>query len=243
MADTVVAALLMLADSRLPAGGHAHSGGVEAAFATGLVTDIGGLERFLRGRLRTAGLTAAALAAAAARIAGSSTVGGRRDGYRRGRPPAAAPLTAPAWSRLEAEADARTPSPAQREASRTQGRALLRAGRAAWPDPRLGALPGSPHHPVALGAVAVAAGCGPADAALVTAYLAVSGPATAAVRLRGFDPLAVHGLVAGLAADIEAVASRAAEDVPPAELPCPAAPRLDILAELHARAEVRLFAS
>lgn len=221
-----VAALLVLADSRLPAGGHAHSGGVEAALAAGLVSDLTGLARFLRGRLWTAGLTAAGLAAAAA---GLSTVDDR-------------------WSLLDAEADARMPSPAQRAASRQQGRALLRAGRAAWPGRRLDALaaaPAGPHHPVALGAVAVAAGCDPAGAALVAGYLAVSGPAGAAVRLRGFDPLAAHAMVAGLSADIEAVAAQAvaAAAGPLADLPCPAAPRLDLLAELHARAEVRLFAS
>ncbi|HEX6468716.1 MAG TPA: hypothetical protein VF069_06420, partial [Streptosporangiaceae bacterium] len=59
------ASVLLLADSRLPAGGHAHSGGVEPAAAAGAVTDLAGLADFLRGRLATAGLVAAALAAAA----------------------------------------------------------------------------------------------------------------------------------------------------------------------------------
>jgi urease accessory protein len=232
------AALLMLADSRLPAGGHAHSGGVEAAFAAGLLATVTGLAGFLHGRLWTAGLTAAGLAAAAARIAGG---------------PAGRSVAAVEWSRLDAEADARIPSPALRAASRQQGRALLRAGQAAWPVGRtawpagphhpMGAA--GPHHPVALGAVAVAAGCDPAGAALVAGYLAVSGPASAAVRLRGFDPLAVQAVLARLAGEIETVAERAvaAAGGPLADLPCPAAPRLDLLAELHTRSEVRLFAS
>ena len=59
-------ALLLLADGRLPAGGHAHSGGLEAAVAAGRVHDLATLEAFLRGRLATAGLVAAAFAAAAA---------------------------------------------------------------------------------------------------------------------------------------------------------------------------------
>lgn len=220
------AALLMLADSRLPAGGHAHSGGIEPAVATGLVDGVASLATFLRGRLRTAGLVAAALAAAACRAASDHS----------------------ALSCLDAEADARTPSPAQRAASRQQGRALLRAGRAAWPSPHLTGLAtvaGGPHHPIALGAVAAAAGCDPSGVALVAGYLAVSGPASAAVRLRGLDPLAVQAMLAGLAAEIAAVAAEAtaAATGPPADLPCPAAPRLDLLAELHARSEVRLFAS
>ncbi|MDG4864365.1 urease accessory protein UreF, partial [Streptomyces sp. T-3] len=50
------AALLVLADGRFPAGGHAHSGGAEAAVAAGRITDAASLEEFCRGRLHTAGL-------------------------------------------------------------------------------------------------------------------------------------------------------------------------------------------
>lgn len=35
------AALLVLADGRFPAGGHAHSGGAEAAVRAGRITEIG----------------------------------------------------------------------------------------------------------------------------------------------------------------------------------------------------------
>ena len=93
----LTASLLLLADSRLPAGGHAHSGGMEAATVAGLVGDEHGLEGFLRGRLATAGLASAGLAAAACRHASEVAAG------------------APAcWAGLDAEAAARTPSPAQR---------------------------------------------------------------------------------------------------------------------------------
>src|SRR5262249_18403209 len=61
----VSANLLLLADSRLPSGGHAHSGGLEAAVAARRVRDLDGLAGFLRGRLATTGLVAAAFAAAA----------------------------------------------------------------------------------------------------------------------------------------------------------------------------------
>jgi urease accessory protein len=205
-----LAALLMLADSRLPAGGHAHSGGVEAAISAGVIRDVADLGVFLRGRLRTAGAVAAGLAAAA--CAGAD----------------------PGW--LDREADARMPSPAQRAASRQQGRALLRAARTSWPVPSLAALadtPGGPHHSIALGVAAAAAGADPAGAAQVAAYLSVSGPAAAAVRLCGFDPLAVNAVLAGLLTDLPAGS----------DLPAAAAPSLDVLAEVHARSEVRLFAS
>ncbi|WP_046708975.1 urease accessory UreF family protein, partial [Streptomyces europaeiscabiei] len=95
------AALLVLADGRFPAGGHAHSGGAEAAVKAGLITGARELEAFCRGRLHTAGLVAAALAAAAAL----------------GVDPSA----------LDTAADARTPSVALRIASRKLGRQLMRA--------------------------------------------------------------------------------------------------------------------
>jgi urease accessory protein len=214
---TGLATLLLLADGRLPAGGHAHSGGLEAAVAAGRVRDIDGLAGFLRGRLATAGLVAAAFAAAA--CARPADVEALDDGL-----------------------DARTPSPAQRAASRAQGRALLRAGRAMWPLP---AVPAEPHHAVALGVVARVAGLAPAEAALLATHGAVAGPATAAVRLLGLDPYAVHALLAHLAGDCDRIAAGAAAtvDEPVDALPAAAAPLLDIGAEAHARWEVRLFAS
>jgi urease accessory protein len=59
-----LATLFALADSRLPIGGHVHSGGVEEAVASGLVRDVATVELYLRRRIRTSGLVAASLAAA-----------------------------------------------------------------------------------------------------------------------------------------------------------------------------------
>ena len=308
--------VLLLSDSRFPAGGHAHSGGVEPAVTAGTVTDLVSLEAFLRGRLRTAGLVAAGLAAAACARAGGAGPGGRAGGET-----AAAEWCAgeenggrmegdqrsvrydgvDLWDLLDAEADARTPSPAQRAASRRQGRALLRAARVAWPeDPGLAGLAasgaataratgragaataratgragaaaagggasagsgsarggaasgatlqaqyrGGPHHAVVLGAAAAAAGCGAGDAARIAAYQSVAGPASAAVRLLALDPMLATAVLARLTGDVDQIAERAAAaaDGPLAELPCPSAPALDLLAEAHIRAEVRLFES
>ncbi|WP_433189389.1 urease accessory protein UreF [Actinoallomurus sp. CA-150999] len=231
------AALLLLADSRLPAGGHAHSGGLETAAATGVVHDLATLAGFLRGRLATAGLVTAGLAAAACAHArpgaGAHT-------------PLAETTPSAGWARLDTEADARTPSPAQRRASRAQGRALLRVARATWPGPvleSLAAASGSPHHPVALGAAVAAADGAPERAAQIAAYGSVTGPASAAVRLLGLDPLGVHRMLAGLAGRIDAVAAEAAEGVRAGDLPAASAPALDVFAELHQQAELRLFES
>ncbi|MBE1537168.1 urease accessory protein UreF [Actinomadura algeriensis] len=222
--DAGLPALLLLADGRFPAGGHAHSGGLEAAAAAGLVRDPATLRGFLLGRLHTAGLTAAAFAAAA---------GGP------GAPHA----------ELDAELDARTPSPALRGTSRRLGRQLLRAARAVRPAPVLGALaaafPAGPHHPVALGAAAGAWGLPPRAAALAALHDAAAGPAAAAIRLLGLDPFAVHAVLADLGPALDALADEAARHAaaPPAALPAPGAPRLDVSAEDHSRWEVHLFAS
>ncbi|MCX4751491.1 urease accessory protein UreF [Kitasatospora sp. NBC_01287] len=230
------ATLLLLADGRFPAGGHAHSGGVEAAVTAGAVHDIATLERFLTGRLHTAGLTAAGLAAAAA--------GGFDP------------------AELDAAAEARTPSPALRAAGRRLGRQLLRAARACWPDdpgpavdsdlapgPDRAAV-GATQHSVVLGLVARAAGLTPDQAAVAAAHESVNGPATAAVRLLGLDPYQVVAVLARLTPAVDAVAATAAEAAALALqagdvdlLPCASAPLLDLYAERHDSWKVKLFAS
>jgi urease accessory protein len=219
---TGLAPLLMLTDGRFPAGGHAHSGGLEAAVAAGRVRDVPDLEAFLTGRLATVGLVDAAFAAAAC--------AGQDVGV------------------LERELDGRIPAPAMRLASRRQGRALLRAARAVWPGPVLDTLgvprPG-PHLAVTLGVTAAAAGLDPSQAALASAYGTVTGPAGAAVRLLGHDPYAVYACLARLLPACEALAAEAAGHATarPDALPAAGAPLLDIAAEDHATWEVRLFAS
>ncbi|CAL9374430.1 urease accessory protein UreF [Streptomyces sp. enrichment culture] len=221
------AALLVLADGRFPAGGHAHSGGAEAAVEAGRVTDAASLEEYCRGRLHTTGLVSAALAAAAA-------------------------LGLDAGE-LDAAADARTPSPALRVTARKLGRQLLRAARATWPSPELetlaGRFPKGAHQPVVLGCVARAAGLEALDAAHCAAYESVSGPATAVVRLLGLDPFRATAVLARLAPELDRVADRAVEAARSAvgegveALPAASAPLTEISAEAHAGWAVRLFAS
>ncbi|EDY58290.2 MULTISPECIES: urease accessory UreF family protein [Streptomyces] len=222
------AALLVLADGRFPAGGHAHSGGAEAAVKAGRITGAQSLESFCRGRLHTAGLVSAALAAAAVL----------------GVPPA----------ELDAAADARTPSPALRVAARKLGRQLTRAARATCTKiPNSTRWHGSSrkgaHQPVVLGLAARAAGLEPLDAAYCAAYESVSGPASATVRLLSLDPFDATGVLARLTQDLDRVADLAVEaarkvaDEGTDALPAASAPLLEIAAELHAAWPVRLFAS
>ncbi|WP_328680865.1 urease accessory protein UreF [Streptomyces sp. NBC_00322] len=221
------AALLVLADGRFPAGGHAHSGGVEGAVASGTVHDAATLKDFCQGRLHTTGLVASALAAAAA--AGCD------------------PLA------LDEAADARTPAPALREVARRLGRQMMRAARAAWPAPELDQLardrPHGAHQPVVLGLAARAAQLTPLDAAYAVGYENTSGPATAAVRLLSLNPLDATAVLAALAGDLDQVADLAAEAAARVwqegtdALPAASAPLLDITAQQHAAWPVRLFAS
>ncbi|HEY6786865.1 MAG TPA: urease accessory UreF family protein, partial [Trebonia sp.] len=87
--------------------------------------------------------------------------------------------------------------------------------------------------------------CTPVEAARIAAYQAVTGPASAAIRLLALDPMQATAILARLASAIDETAGQAAQcaDGPLAGLPFPSAPALDLLAQAHARAEVRLFES
>ena len=243
--------LLLLADSRLPSGGHGHSGGIEALVDRGLVRSTDDLALFLSGRVRTGGRVAAAAAAAACALAGGRQQGHVADVRGRRRPPAGVPAE-PDWARWDAAVSARTPSAALRAASRAQGAALLRTVTLAFPTPAVAALRALPraHHPLVLGAAAAAAGATPPDAAALALHHLVGGASTAAVRLLGLDPLRVAAVGADVARAAEpvvaevaarAVAAVAADD--PGLLPADAGPLTDVLAELHHSTEATLFAS
>ena len=245
--------LLLLLDSRAPAGAHHHSGGMEAAIGTGLVTGLAGLEDFCRARLRTSARVGAAFAAAAARLQSDSSERSVALAARNGpaRPGAESRARAAGeWALLDAEFEARTPSEAMRTASRQLGRGLVRLLRSVQPEADLAtafsrcAGP-APHHPLVLGAAVSLAGGGPDLAARAAALAACAGPASAAVRLLSLDPFAVQAMLARLAPGIDACAAAAAQLAagPPASLPADAAPALDLLADFHLTAEVRLFAS
>ncbi|SDB86265.1 urease accessory protein [Sanguibacter gelidistatuariae] len=230
-------ALLLLADGRFPAGGHAHSGGFEAAAQREGIDDVDALEQFLLGRLHTAGLLAAAFSSASCHafarsieVTGGSDVGDRLDRY-------------------DQELSARTPSPVLRVVSRRLGRQVIRVARRVWPSEaleRLAKVPGAGlHQPIAFGAVAAAAGLSPEICAVAAAQESIAGPATASVRLLGLDPFDVNATLARLSDEVGRVAADGAAYAasPPEDLPARAGYLLDISAEAHATWEVRLFAS
>ncbi|MEV6099709.1 urease accessory UreF family protein [Nocardia sp. NPDC051981] len=205
--------LLTLADSRLPIGGHVHSGGVEEAVASGLLRDVASVELYLRRRIGTSGLVVASLAAAV--CAGTLEPG-----------------------RAELEADARTPSPAARAASRAQGRGLLRLAKQVWPQADWRALGARPHLSTVFGVVGTVCDAAPEDIAAVTVYTTMTGAATAAQRLLALDPAAVAACTVRLAALCDATARQAAKS-----LAAVSDPLQDVLAERHLRRDMPLFAS
>lgn len=203
--------LLLLADGRWPGGGYAHSGGLEPAVAEGAVHDASTLHSFVEGRL-------AANGPFEAWIAGHACAG-----------------TSPAL--LNARYDARTPSGAQRKASASLGRGLLRSSGRIWPELRAHT---TGHQPVAVGLVARIGGLAPVDAARLALHALVMGPLSAAPKLFSIDTADALRIAVVLAPTIDRIALSAdAAEAPP--------PRSTLfaeqLAEAHATWTTRLFAS
>jgi urease accessory protein len=218
---------LILADARTPSGGHAHSGGLEAALTEGLTAaEVPG---FIRARLATVGRCEAALAG---RAAAASTL---------------AELLA-----LDLEAAARTPAEPLRRASRQLGRGLLRTACTWWPEHQLlagyRAASASTPRPVALGAIARVGGLTPCEAARISLYDDAATVAAAAVKLTALDAAVATGWLVSLAGEIDDLAAlgsaegRGPDQIDP-WLPSTSTPLLDRRALAHAGADRRLFAS
>lgn len=212
-ASAPLAMMLALADSRLPVGGHVHSGGVEQAITDGFIRTAGDLASFLYRRVTTSGLVAASVAAAVA------------DGA----------LDVP---RAQRETDARTPSAAARKASLAQGRGMVRLARRMWPDVHWSAHRPSTHLPVISGSIGAVSSLSGFHTALILVYTTMSGSATAGQRLLALDPADVSIMIAELGPECERVAAEAAVGL--ADLSDPV---LDIFAERHERQPMPLFMS
>jgi urease accessory protein len=227
----------LLADARFPSSDPPHSGGIEEACASGWVASAQELGEFVQGRLWTVGVTAAFAAAAVCARTTSSGAAAMPDSL---------------WRSIESEIDARTLSPTARATSRAQGGQLLSKAMSAAPDAVLYSLARAtagddqqPHHAVAVGAVAAAAGVTPQEAAAVAARAEVTGAAQAGKDLLNlteeeFQPI-VKQLDRGLSLLSVEAAKRALRSV--SEFPAVVAPGLEFLAEEHARKDGRVYAS
>jgi urease accessory protein len=265
------AGLLLLADSRLPSGGHGHSGGVEALVDRGLLGTVEELAVFLAGRLATGAAVPAGAAAAGCALAGLQQgdtapirleqgdippITLRRAGLQQGD---TAPIRLQQgdippirWEVWDDAVSARLPASATRAASYAQGAALLRTASIAWRSAGLDGLRAlrRAHHPLVLGAAAAAVGATPADAAMLAVHHLIGGACTAAVRLLGLDPLAVASVAARagsagepVAAEATLAALTAVTAGDPGLLPADGNPLHDVMAQLHRSKEATLFAS
>ncbi|MFC3995412.1 urease accessory protein UreF [Nocardiopsis sediminis] len=218
---------LLLADARLPTGGHAHSATLEGAMAAGLTAGL--VPAYIRARLRTVALTEAAAAVLALRHA-------------------AAP--APDYAPVQSALAARTPSPALRDASARLGRGPTRLARRIAPahpavtalDTASAATPGlRPLRPVVLGALAAVFGMGPEATARAALYDDAQTVTAAALKLDPGDPLTAVRWLLDAAPDIEEGVRCAAAVRSPRDIPARSAPLIDQWAGEHADATRRLF--
>lgn len=213
---------MLLADARLPSGGHAFSAGVEPAVQGGLAReDIGA---FLRGRARTTTLVDAATAVVARRAA----------------------LIGAPYAPIERAWAARTPSRAARTASIDLGRGLLRLAQRLWPQsPAIVALTVdgavSPPRPIVLGAVAAHAGLDAETLVRVAVYDDMAGGVAALLKLEPGDPVDGVRLVLDACATVDPFISQLAALDSPEAIPAASAPQAEAWTETHALSNRRLF--
>ncbi|MCC3291892.1 urease accessory protein UreF [Arthrobacter sp. zg-Y1110] len=220
--DAGVAAFL-LADSRLPSGAYSHSAGLEPAVLAGLGVD--GVYPYLLARLRTV-----------VRVENAAAVLAHRS---------ARGVADISFARIEAALDARTPSAAQREASRRLGRGMLRLAGKLKPDSHavveLQRTVPRPTRPVALGVTAAALGVGELQLARLCCYDDAQSVVAAALKLLPIDPMDATAWILDASGEIDAVAVESLLIGGLDDIPALSAPLMEHWAEDHTTRTRRLF--
>lgn len=221
MDSTAHTMALLLADARLPSGGHAFSAGVEPAIQGGLSRDDVGA--FLRARARTTTLVDAATAVVARRAA----------------------LNGASYAPVERAWAARTPSRAARTASTDLGRGLLRLAQRLWPQSAaIAALTdgaATPPRPIVLGAIAAHAGLDAETLVRVAVYDDMAGGVAALLKLEPGDPVDGVRLVIDACAAVDPLISQLAALDSPEAIAAASAPQAEAWTEAHAITNRRLF--
>lgn len=253
---------MMLADARLPTGGHTQSAGLEPAVRAGLGADgtrLGDVAAYAADRLRTVTRVEAATAVVARYCvlsAASVEVAGRQ------------------LAAVEAGWAARTPSQALRAASRRQGRAYWRLAARLWPD--VGELlagmkvaratPGEAPlaavdagaqvvraapaavtadrevgRGVVVGVVGAVAGLSAGQTARLVGYEDAQTVVAASLKLLPVDPAEAAKWLLGLHPDIEEMVAEVKGMTAHAEIPAYGAPLVDLFGQAHAVERMRLF--
>jgi urease accessory protein len=227
--DLALLALLQLTDGLFPAGGFAHSLGLETYVQARMVNDRAGLEAFVRSHLEgSAGPSDAVAVATAVRRAAAGDL--------------------EACLEIDARLDAMRVVPEFSAASRQMGRQTLRVAAGWAKDPWLEALgarvdagttPG--HYPVAFGAAAGRANVPAGAAACAYLYATAAMLVNAALRLLPIGQLESQRTLAGLRPRIADLGERAAT----ADLDdmWSFTPGLELAGLRHAGLDMRLFRS
>jgi len=228
-ADPALLTLLQFADGLFPAGGFAHSFGLETYVQDGRVRDRHDLEMFVAAHLDgSAGPADAAAAAIAVGLA-------RRDEPHE-------------WFALDARLDAMKTVPEFRAASRQMGRQALRVAAGLGDDPFLGRLAravdddrAAAHHATVFGAAVGRGGAEPERAAAAYLYSTAALLVGAGLRLIALGQLDGQRVVAAMRGRIERLAASAAtatvDDLWSFN------PALELAGIRHAALDMRLFRS
>ncbi|QNE18069.1 urease accessory protein UreF [Kribbella qitaiheensis] len=214
---------MMLADGRLPTGGHTQSAGLEPAVRAGLGTEGSRLSEvadYARDRLRTVTRVEAAVGVVAR----------------------AAALNGEQLTTVEAAWAARTPSHVLRAASRRQGRAYLRLASRVWPEVLKHLQPDIEiARPVVIGVVAAVNDLSAEQTARLIGYDDAQAVVAASLKLLPVDPAEAASWLAALHQPIEELIRAVAELTDPDDIPAYGAPLIDVFAQAHAAERMRLF--
>ena len=221
--------MLQFADGLFPAGGYAHSFGLETYVQAGAVSDAAGVESFVRAYLEnSAGPTDAVAAISAARFAAAGDL--------------------PACLELDAAIEAMKSASELRDASRQMGRQTLRIAAAICDDAIIaefaaavtgGRTPG--HHAVAFGLIASAQKWDARATASALLYAASAQLVGASLRLMPLGQMAGQRILWTLRPAIARLAASVAECTP--EEIWSFVPAIEIAAMQHAQLSARLFRS
>jgi urease accessory protein len=227
--DPAFLTLLQFSDGLFPAGGFAHSFGLETYVQDGRVRDRRGLETFIAAHLDgSAGPADGAAAAIAVGLA-------RRDDLR-------------AWLALDARLDAMKTVPEFRAGSRQMGRQALRIAAGLGDDPFLARMAravdderAAAHHATVFGASVGRAGAEPEQAAAAYLYATAALLVGAGLRLIALGQLDGQRVLAAMRGRIERLAAAAATAT--SDDLWSFNPALEIAGIRHASLDMRLFRS
>jgi urease accessory protein len=214
---------MMLADGRLPTGGHTQSSGLEPAVKAGIADDgrrLQDVAQYVRDRLRTVIRTEAGTAVVARHLT-----------LQRGDPRS----TEPYWA-------ARTPSHVVRATSRRQGRAYLRLAERVWPEvlhhlPRDAEVPRA----VVVGVIGGVTDLSADQVARIVGYDDAQSVTAAALKLLPVDPIDAATWLHEARGEIEAMVDAVTKLTDPSQIPADGAPLVDVYAQRHSTEKMRLF--